>query len=832
MPVTGTYRLQLHDGFTFADAESIVPYLADLGVSHLYLSPILQASSGSMHGYDVIDHAAIAQGLGGAAGFTSLAQAAHDHHLGIIVDVVPNHMAFVAPEFLNTALWEVLRDGRDARTAEWFDIDWKAGGGRMGMPILGAPLAEVLADGQITLDTMPDPLTPPTRADVPILRYFDHVLPVALGTEGSGGGGDDGPDIRAVLDRQHYRLTSWRDKDTLNYRRFFEIDQLIAVRVELPEVFEATHALLLDLNQRGLIDGFRIDHPDGLADPAGYLEQLRRSATKGTYIVVEKILEASERLPTTWACDGTTGYDGLRAISDALVDPADAQVLTQQWALAGGPATLSEAVDLAKRQVVGQSLIPEVERLTRRAREALPELDPDRLRMAVVELLVAGQVYRAYVRTDERVSAAAVEHLTGAFRRARAARPDLDEELKALIPLTVAGEHDPSALDFTTRLQQTWGPVMAKGIEDTTFYRWHRLIALNEVGGDPQGLDTGSGQELHEWAEHQVKDWPRGMTALSTHDTKRSEDVRARILAVAGDPDAWIECSTVARERAAEMGVDAPTAHLLWQTILGVGDIGTERMEAYLLKALREAKQGTAWVDGDEQYERRVLSFVEKVRSDGRLYDAIGRALAANAGATRATILAAKALQLTMPGVPDCYQGCEIVDLSLVDPDNRRPVDYGVRRDLLASLDEAGGLGGDSGLGEDSGGPAGAPRGLDAEKLLLTSRVLRLRRDEPDLLTGGSYAPVESASEHALGFVRASGGGIAGALGLRRTVRLVTLVTRAPARLAAAGGWGEASVDLPEGEWRDILTGRAFEGGPTSVAALLRELPIAVLLQR
>ena len=825
MPVTGTYRVQLHDEFTFADAERVVPYLAELGISHLYLSPILQAASGSLHGYDVIDHRAISRGLGGEAGFESLAETAKKHDLGIIVDVVPNHMAFVAPEHLNTALWAVLRDGRDARTAHWFDIDWKAGGGRIGLPILGAPLEEILEAGEITLDTRPDPLFVPDPdsasepREVPVIRYYEHVLPVALGTEGSG---EQGPDVRAVLDRQHYRLTSWRAKDdALNYRRFFEVDQLIAVRVELPEVFEETHALLLDLNRRGLIDGFRIDHPDGLADPAGYLDQLRKAATKGTYVVVEKILEASEDLPTSWACEGTTGYDAMRAISGALVDTAAAPVISAQWELAGGHATLVEAVEAAKRQVVDESLIPEVERLTRRAREALPALDPDRLREAVVELLVAGQVYRAYVRPDERVSAAAVEHLTGAFRRAREARPDLDDELKALIPLTVADEDDPAALDFATRLQQTWGPVMAKGIEDTTFYRWHRLIALNEVGGDPQGLDDGSPAELHEWAARQAAEWPRGMTALSTHDTKRSEDVRARILAVAGDPQAWTECSTVARELAAEMDVDAPTAHLLWQTMLGVGEISAERMEGYLTKALREAKQHTAWVDGDPEYEDRVLKFVEQIRRDGRLHDVIERALAANVEAVRATVLAAKTLQLTLPGVPDCYQGCEIVDLSLVDPDNRRPVDFGRRRSLLARLDaeplDAGTL------------DAGA---LDAEKLLVTSRLLRLRREEPDLFTQGSYAALPTASEHALGFVRATEAGrIAGALGLRRSARAVTLVTRAPARLAAAGGWGEECVELPEGSWRDVFTSRRLEGGLTRVAGLLDPLPVAVLVQ-
>lgn len=849
MPVTGTYRLQLHHEFGFADAERVVEYLSRLGVSHLYLSPILQAASGSLHGYDVLDHTEIATGLGGRAAFESLARTAKAHGLGLIVDVVPNHMAFIAPECANKPLWELLRDGRDARTATWFDIDWKAGGGRLGLPILGDDLEPVLERGEITVDTMADPIS---GREVPVLRYFEHVLPVAIGTEGNHEPGSaDAVAIRGILDRQHYRLANWRDKgETLNYRRFFEVDELIAVRVELPEVFAETHALLLELNHAGLIDGFRIDHPDGLADPAGYLDQLRRAATKGTYLVVEKILEASEDLPTSWACDGTTGYDAMRALQDALVDTADADVLSREWAAAGGEATLAEAVQAAKRQVVGQSLTPEVERLVRRAREALPDDDPDRLREAVVELLVAGEVYRAYVRPDERLTPAARERLTDAFATAIGARPDLAEELHRLIPLSVADESDANAVDFTVRLQQTWGPVMAKGIEDTTFYRWHRLIALNEVGGDPGGLETGSPAELHEWARRQAKDWPRGMTTLSTHDTKRSEDVRARLLAVAGDPSAWAECSRVARERAVDFRVDLPTAHLLWQTILGVGYIDPQRMEDYLLKALREAKQHTAWVDGDEDYERRVLDFVEAVRRDGRLHDAIDEALARNAEAVRATVLAAKTLQLTMPGVPDCYQGCEIVDLSLVDPDNRRPVDYARRRALLAVVDEAGPQDGPTDfVAGPVGGPAagrvtdrvaraaaaGADR-LDVEKLLVTSSILRLRRHEPDLFAG-SYAPLEASTEHALGFLRESAAGgiagaVAGALGIGRRSRLVTLATRAPARLAATGGWGEATVELPDGDWQELFSGSSVPGGTARVADLLADLPVTVLVQR
>ncbi|WP_226346381.1 malto-oligosyltrehalose synthase [Agilicoccus flavus] len=850
--VTATYRLQLHDGFGFADAEAVVPYLARLGVSHLYLSPILQAVAGSQHGYDVVDHTRIAEGLGGRDGFESLARVAHDHGLGIVVDVVPNHMAFVAPENANLPLWQLLRDGRDAATADWFDVDWRAGGGRLGLPVLGDDLETVLDAGELVIDeieTAPGPGEEPVPTLV--VRYHDHVYPIGIGTEGDAKVGDSDPaTLRAVLDRQHYRLTSWRDKDeVLNYRRFFEVDGLIAVRVELPEVFEATHALLLELDVRGLVDGFRIDHPDGLADPAGYLEQLRRATRRGTLVWVEKILEGDEHLPSSWPCAGTTGYDAMRAIQAALVDTDAAADISGAWQSAGGEPAASDAVEAAKRQVVQESLVPEVDRLTRRAREVRGDLDPERLREAVVELLVAGEVYRAYVRPEEqRLGPEARERLTTAFADALGRRPDLEQELRALAPLATADdESDAAAVDFAVRLQQTWGPVMAKGIEDTTFYRWHRLIALNEVGGDPEDLDHGSPNALHRWAGYQQANWPQGMTTLSTHDTKRSEDVRARLLALAGDPAAWRACSEAARQTGEAAGVDAPTAHFVWQTVAGTMPITQDRLEAYLLKALREGKQHTAWVDGDAEYEERVVAFGRSILAGGPLHDAIARALDAGREAIRATTLAAKTLELTIPGVPDTYQGCEIVDLSLVDPDNRRPVDFDLRTRLLDVLDAPHEPLGDvdpalaSAVAAAAGGasaaepaPDGAPAtGLDAEKLLFTHRLLRLRAAEPDLFGSGTYEPLPTDSDHALGFSRTlTAGRIAGALGFGRDAAAVTLVTRAPARLAAAGGWGDATVTLPEGEWEDVVTGAVVAGGTVPVATLLDTHPVAVLLRR
>jgi (1->4)-alpha-D-glucan 1-alpha-D-glucosylmutase len=794
--VTATYRLQLHRGFTFADARERVPYLAALGISHLYLSPVLQPVPGSLHGYDVLDHTRLSDDLGGLEGFERLAATVREHGLGIIVDVVPNHMAFVAPEDANAPLWQVLAEGRDAATAHWFDIDWKAGGGRIGLPLLGGTLAEVLDAGELVLED---------RDGGQVVRYHDHVFPVALGTEGD--------DVAEVLQRQHYQLASWRDTDTmLNYRRFFDVATLIAVRVELPDVFEATHRLLLDLNRRGLVEGFRIDHPDGLADPEEYLRQLRAAAVPGTGIWVEKILEGSERLPESWACDGTTGYDALRAVSVALTDPEAAPVLDQTWLDAGGNPDVEYSVARAKRAVVQEILAPEVHRLTRRAREALPDDDPARLEAAVVELLVAGEVYRAYVHPEARLSPLARRRLQHAFDEAVGTRPDLRPELERLLGLaTVEHNQDGPAVDFAVRLQQTWGPVMAKGIEDTTFYRWHRLVALNEVGGDPSVLETASPEALHRWAEHQQAHWPMGLTTLSTHDTKRSEDVRARLLAVSADTESWQRCSKLFAEAAEADGLDRPTAHLVWQTLVGVGPVPAERLHGYLVKAVREAKRRTAWVDGDPDYEARVLAFADRATAPGPLQGAVAAAVAQNAEPIRATILGAKLLQQLLPGVPDTYQGCELVDLSLVDPDNRRPVDFDERAARLARLEREG------------------PVDLDDEKLLVTTRALRVRRELPDELGAhGGYAPLATTSEHALGYLRGR--------------RVACVVTRAAHRLAARGGWRDEAVTLPAPRpgdtddaptgWRDELTGRLHPGGDVRCADLFATMPVALLVAR
>lgn len=792
---TATYRLQLHAGFTFEDAAEVVPYLADLGVSHVYLSPVLTAVPGSMHGYDVLDHTSVSAELGGRPGLERLSSVCREHGLGVVVDIVPNHMALVAPEWANRPLWQVLREGRRAPTAHWFDVDWDALGGRFGLPVLGQPLEEVLAAGELTLDTGRS--DEGLAAEQPVLRYHDHVFPVAPGT---GGPGDD---VREVLDQQHYVLASWREADeVLNYRRFFEVDSLIGVRVEESDVFERTHRLLLDLHHAGVVDAFRVDHPDGLADPEGYLAMLARHVRRGTPVWVEKILEGEERLPP-WACSGTTGYDANAALQAALVDPATVGVVDHAWRAVGGEPDLAKAVDAAKREAVSTLLVPELNRLERLAARVLPNLDRSRLRTCLEELLVAVDAYRAYVRPGHTPRAEDERRLEAAVERAAQRRPDLADDLRTLGHVLVSpesGQDTVAGRDLCIRFQQTTGPVMAKGIEDTAFYRWHRLVALNEVGADPAA--PADPERLHAWATHQAAHWPLGMTTLSTHDTKRSEDVRARLLALAGHGEAWTRCSEAFAAAAREHGVDGPTAHLVWQTIAGAGDLADERLEAYLTKAMREAKEHTSWVDVDEDHERRVLALAREALH-GDLGRDVTAAVDAVAEDVRAVVLAQKLLQLLLPGVPDTYQGCELVDLSLVDPDNRRPVDFDERRERLTRL--------------EAGQP---PQDLSDEKLLVTTRALRLRGRDPDAFGPGStYEPLHGG-EHVLGYLRAG--------------RVAALAVRAPAGLRSSGGFGDQTVDLPEGEWADELTGREVTvtaGAPPRVADLLHDLPVALLVR-
>jgi (1->4)-alpha-D-glucan 1-alpha-D-glucosylmutase len=779
--LTSTYRLQLHAGFTFADARAVVPYLAELGVSHLYLSPVLQAAPGSMHGYDVVDHSRVSDDLGGRAGLEALAAVAHEHGLGIVVDVVPNHMCIPEPEHLNVQLWDVLLHGQDSAYAHWFDVDWSLCDGKLGLPVLGDSLDKVLAAGELALDE---------HDGSPVIRYHGHLFPVAPSTLTN--------DVTTTLAAQHYVLASWRDKDrVLGYRRFFDVDTLIAIRVELDDVFDATHAVLLELYDAGAVDGFRIDHPDGLADPEGYLARLRER-THDAWVVVEKILEGDERLPTTWATAGTTGYDASSVIQTALTPPTGAS-LDELWRDISGDETLSDVEHAAKRQVVTTLLRPEVDRLVRRFTElsaahrarGLSDADNSGVREAFETLLSHVEVYRAYLRPGTPADPLAVHRLDAMTAAATVERPDLSAVLTEI--RAVLGDidsDDPVVHDLVLRFQQVCGPAMAKGVEDTTFYRFHRLIALNEVGGDPGALDTPGPDRLHAWAAYQHAHHPRGLTTLSTHDTKRSEDVRARLLALAGDPVAWQRLWSQVSARAAEHVVDGPTAYLLFQTLVGAWPIDEQRLTGYLEKAMREAKRHTSWNDPDPAYEGRVLDLARACLSDAALVAQVKEVLAEHATEITATTLAAKVLQLTLPGVPDVYQGCEWLALTLVDPDNRRPARF-------------------ASPAVDDPDPV-----LGLIKQRLTRTVLRLRRDRPGLFGAeAAYRPLDSSS-HLLGFVRENG-----------DESVATVVPRVSRTREAA--W----IELPAGRWTDVLSGVTRDGGPHQRDELLGHLPVAVLVR-
>lgn len=800
---TATYRLQVHAGFGFDAAAERVPYLADLGVSHVYLSPILQAAPGSAHGYDVLDHTRVSEEAGGQEAFDRLAAACREHGLGIVVDVVPNHMTVPEPAHLNAPFWSLLRDGRRSPYAGWFDVDWVAEDDRILMPVLGGTLESAVEGGELVLAE-----GGPTGTEH-VLRYYDHEFPVAPGTE-------ELP-LGELVEAQAYRLSSWREAgDALNYRRFFDVTSLVAVRVEDPVVFMATHALLLSLHGHGAVDGFRIDHPDGLADPGGYLERLA-DATGDAWVVAEKILEGEEGLPEGWRCSGTTGYDALLRVQQVLTPTAGLPVLDRLWAEAAPDrVVLADVVRDSKRLVVDDVQAAEVDRLMRLVRRVVPDADAAALRRALEAVLVSMDRYRAYVVPGRGVDPEQAAVVEQAVERARGLLAPSDHEALATVAALVLdrevpGEHlDTRAIadEFRVRFQQTCGPVMAKGIEDTAYYRWFRLAGANEVGGHPDHPSIGP-DEFHAWCARQVATWPTAMTTLTTHDTKRSEDVRARLMSLAEDGEGWAAWLEEARALATGHRVpllDDPTEYLVWQTLVGAWPITGARIEEYLLKAVREAKVHTAWVDGDADYEEAVVGYARHLLHDTAIQKHLDAWMVEHEPSVRANVLGQKLVQLTMPGVPDVYQGCELVALSLVDPDNRRPVDWTDRGERLGRV-----------LADE---PA---FDVDDEKLRVTARALRVRREHPEAFVGESttYAALATTSEHALAFVRGDADG----------PRAVTVVTRAAGLLAATGGFGDASVEVPVGRWRDVLSDRDLTSdGSLALADVLADRPVALLV--
>lgn len=772
MTPTATYRLQIQPDFPFSAAAEAVPYLAELGVSHLHLSPVLEAVPGSTHGYDVVDPARVREELGGEAGLRELSRTAREHGIGLVLDIVPNHMAAVPRH--NRALWEVLREGPLSPYARWFDIDWEAGGGKVLLPVLAGRIGDELGAMRVEGD---------------VLHYGEQRFPLRESTSKLP--------LPELLDAQWYRLGWWRLARTeLNYRRFFTISDLIGVRVEDPEVFDATHGKIIELVRDGVVEGLRIDHPDGLADPEAYLRRLDKATGGACWTVVEKILTGDERLPAGWPVAGTTGYDALRQVDGLFTDPAGAAELVGQYREFTGPAGdrggyWEATARRAAYRVVTHELAAETAALTRLAERvctadpALRDHAPWALRAAVRELLVRVPFYRPYrIGGEEALPVGAAAAAKGAFAVAEeAAAVDVVRDLA----LGRLGE-GPDHAAFRARFAQTSAALRAKSVEDTAFYRYAPLISANEVGGDP-GRPAVDPEDFHAYCARLARDWPATGTVLTTHDTKRSADVRARIAVLSQCPDKWADFLARITEEAARLeGGHAPDAHLAWvawQTAVGFGIPYQDRLGTALLKAVREAGLHTSWTEPDPAYERAVTAFVGAGPAGPPLYSValFTRELDPY---VRANALGATLVQLTMPGVPDVYQGTERQYLALVDPDNRGPF----------------------------------RQGPPDEKTAVTQAALRLRRERPEVFgESGTYTPLTAsgpAAGHCVAFCR--------------TGEVVTAVTRLSLRLAQTGGWAGTELTLPEGRWADLLAPeREFGSGPVLLAELFADRPVALL---
>ena len=758
-----TYRLQIRESFDLNAAATIAGYVHDLGADWLYLSPLLKAEEGSDHGYDVVDHSLIDPARGGRAGLDAASAAARALGLGVLVDIVPNHVGVATPK-QSLWWWDLLTHGCQSRYAEAFDVDWDFGGGKVRLPVLGDepnPAFEII-DGE--------------------LAYYENRFPLAPGTA------DDGASPSQVHSRQNYELMNWRRADSeLNYRRFFAVNTLAGIRVETPWVFDESHAEIIRWITEGLADGLRVDHPDGLADPAGYLDSLA-AATDGAYVLVEKILEGDEQLPTSWATSGTTGYDALADVDRVLVDPAgrtalDALDSTLRDSIE--PVSWSRLIHSTKRSIADGILRSEVLRLERDLGTAAPQ-PSEGTADALAELLACFPVYRSYLPLG-------IEHLHEAVRLAKEYRPELSLRIDDLLP-TLSDPDHPAAIRF----QQTSGMVMAKGVEDTAFYRYTRLGSLTEVGADPSEFSIGI-EEFHHRHQLRQASFPFSLTTLSTHDTKRGEDVRARISVLAEIPTEW--AAILGRLRAAAPLGDGPLESLLWEAIVGAWPASRERLHAYAEKAAREAGNSTRWTAPREEFEARMHALIDSAFDDEHVVGILEDVLDTVRQPGWSNSLSAKVIQLTAPGIPDVYQGSELWETSLVDPDNRRPVDFDERQLYLAAID------------------AGAHPPIDesgAAKLLVTSRALRLRRDRPEFFT--RYAAIEaygSAAKHVVAFDRGEA---------------LTVATRLPIGLVRHGGWGDTSVIVAGRPVTDVFTGRHFDGGTLRLSEVLERYPVALLV--
>jgi (1->4)-alpha-D-glucan 1-alpha-D-glucosylmutase len=885
-----TYRIQFRGGMTLPRAAALAPYLAQLGVSHVYASPLFTATPGSTHGYDVADFGEIDPVIGGMAGFEEMAEALQRNGLGLIVDFVPNHMG-ASPH--NPWWRDILEWGAASHYSEHFDIAWAAR--KLVIPVLGQPYGQALADGLFGLElderdgglsfTYYDnrlPLTPPSYARVlarieqepfpELARRFAVAQPetAAPAKEELGQLARD-PAVRPLIDAaiaasiadqaalheiheaQVWRASYWRAaREGLTYRRFFEIADLVGVRVERPRVFEDVHKLLRELVEKGSIQGVRLDHIDGLADPKTYLNRLQEAigGEDPFYLLVEKILGPGEVLRPSWPVAGTTGYEFAQALSGLFVDPASAPAMTQAYeAFLGGPVDYTTMVRETKRRILTRNLAGELEFL-RDLAKTLAERDPttrdygpDSLRRAILEFAAALPIYRTYVNvegpdeTDLAIIAAAVKTV-------KAEREVEDEGAIAFVARMLRLDFpDPemqgAALVFAARFQQTTGPVMAKALEDTVFYRYNRLIALNEVGGEPDHYGAPL-DSFHHAMRARLAEQPWGLSATATHDTKRGEDARARLYGVSEMPQDWRVAvdhwsGMLARLRTELDGARIPEPEFEWlfyQSLAGVwpadmaGDEAAlqalaDRMDAYMIKVVREAKLRTSWTAPVKAYEDAVSAFVCGALADRQFLKSFRRRAAPLWTGGVITSLSQLAVKLAAPGVPDIYQGTEFWDLSLVDPDNRREVDFDARQAALAGIDQAAP---DELLRDWRSGRA---------KMRLLKAGLALRRDHPELFGAGDYVPLEiegEAAGHLVAFTRHH----AGHWAILVATRLPLVLLDGDLPLVDASAWGDTRILLPEEArdtaFRDVLFGAEAAPAPSLEARqLLAAFPVALL---
>ena len=873
-----TYRVQLSSGFNLNHTAALSEYLAQLGISHLYSSPVLQAVEGSTHGYDVLDHSRVNRELGGETAFNRLSDALREHNLGLLLDLVPNHMAIGGRD--NLWWWDVLENGQSSRYASYFDVEWMAPESKLHhlvlLPLLEDHYGRILDAGEIHVER---------REGVFTIHYHDHVFPIAprslpfiLTRALSGAPSDvleffsdalehlpsswstdwaslqrrhrdkrvlgtlltrflledpavaaavdcaieringDFQSLHELLERQNYRLAFWRTAtQDLAYRRFFDITTLIGLRTEQEHVFEDIHHLVFEwLKPGGPVDGIRVDHPDGLLDPEQYLIRLRGRVPSG-WIVIEKILMAGERLRSSWPVSGTTGYDFMNVVMGLFIDPGSEEPMTRFYGDFTGetrsfPEILREKKLHILRHVLGSDLNILTSMLLHICERHPNHRDYTRqqLHETLRELMVEFPVYRSYIRPragciteeDEQVVRRAFE---GVVSRRTDLGNDLLGFIRDILLLKVAGDLES---DFVTRFQQVTGPVMAKGAEDTAFYCYHRLLALNEVGGNPERYGVTVDQ-FHAWCQDMQRDWPKTMLSTSTHDTKRSEDVRARLVILSEMPIQWTETVAAWSKRLVRywrgQTPDHNFEYFLYQTMVGAWPLEEERALAYCEKAVREAKTYTSWTNPQLDYEAAIKAYVRGLYTDEKFKQDLDRFVGDLELYGHQTSLSQTLIKLTAPGIPDLYQGTELWSFHLVDPDNRRHVDYDVRRKFLHEL---------PGLSPEV---IWERRQEGLPKLWITRQALRVRHERPHAFgTQGTYSPMFARgdkSAHIVSFLRGA--------------EVITIAPRLFMNLR--DGWHQTVIDLPEGRWRQELDGRVFDGGPCQLKKILHTFPVGLL---